>query len=82
MFLFTSLHCQPCLVPASLGAMPEYLVEGYRVTCTQDDRQQRVWHSDCDEFKRRLVTRSEGSCPHVALAIQGALESGAITPPL
>jgi hypothetical protein len=47
--------------------MPEYVIEGQCVTCTEGD--QRRWHCDCPEYERRLVKFGEGFCEHLVLAI-------------
>ena len=51
----------------SLGTMPDYVVEGQRVTYTEVD--QRRWHCDCPESNRQLVKYGEGFCEHLVPAI-------------
>jgi hypothetical protein len=48
--------------------MPEYLIEGERVTASRPYRGRRVWRCACPDFELR---REQGKeyCPHVALVL-------------
>lgn len=61
--------------------MPEYLIEGHHVTCTQDDQGRRVWHCTCSDYDRRLRQYGEGFCEHVVLAIERSCTAGGIELP-
>jgi hypothetical protein len=49
--------------------MPEYWIEGERVTCTQGNHGPRVWRCGCLEFEQRLLKYGEGFCQHVAVVL-------------
>jgi len=61
--------------------MLEYVIDGHRVTYSQDDLGRRVWHCTCSDYERRLVRYGEGFCEHLVLAIERAIEVGRITLP-
>ncbi|HEX4050673.1 MAG TPA: hypothetical protein VHY19_07350 [Steroidobacteraceae bacterium] len=61
-------------------AVIDYVIEGMRVTCLQDERGKRVWQCGCSEFVRRQRNIGEGFCAHTALAIERALREGLIKP--
>ena len=71
---FLAIHtrygrCQSVPRRYSLGSVPEYFVEGHRVTCTECLPGSRTWHCTCPDYDRRRVTYGEGLCEHLVLAI-------------
>lgn len=52
-------------------------VEGQEVVCHQTGGR-RWWVCQCEYFQRTLAQRSEGFCPHTAVAIMRAMREGTI----
>jgi len=52
-------------------------IEGALVRCEPLGRR-RLWHCDCGYFERMRGRHGKGFCPHVAVAIEHAAETGLI----
>jgi hypothetical protein len=48
-------------------------IEGQTVRCVQsgDDR---LWRCECEYFQRMLTKHGQGFCPHVAVAVEQAVD--------
>ena len=66
----------------SVLPMPDYVIEGQRVTCSVSDTGKRYWEwCGCPDFAERATKFGEGFCAHTVVAIEQAYLSGQISLP-